>query len=172
MTSRIFQHTKYLFGKRGSVILSYWWGQQLSPGSALEEAWIRTYAVFCNRTDRQLVTQSRRQSLQNIHLHGDSGSVVMAGDHQGDTIVDMMANFTYCPANVSLASIKQGEISSCFIDTLINPLLLVVAAAAGMSNWKIFECQSIEKYLYIKKKYIYIYIWICICIYVYMYICI
>ena len=55
----------------------------------------------------------------------------MAVDHQGDTIVDMMANFTYCPANVSLAAIKQGEISSCFIDTVINPLLLLVAAAAG-----------------------------------------
>ena len=74
---------------------------------------------------------------------------VMAGDQQWDTIVDMMANFTYCPANVSLASIKRGEISSCFIDTLINPLLLVVAAAAGMSkiekylnvSLKIFECQ-------------------------------
>ena len=36
----------------------------------------------------------------------------------------------YCPTNVSLASISQGNISTCFIDTVINPLLVLVAAAA------------------------------------------
>ena len=34
---------------------------------------------------------------------------VMAGDQQEDIIVDMMANFTYCPANVSLASSPDKE---------------------------------------------------------------
>ena len=45
--------------------------------------------------------------------------------------MDLITNASYCPANVSLASIKRGEISSCFIDTVINPLLILVAAAAG-----------------------------------------
>ena len=49
----------------------------------------------------------------------------------GDSIMDLVTNASYCPANVSLASIKRGEISSCFIDTVINPLLILVAAAAG-----------------------------------------
>ena len=45
--------------------------------------------------------------------------------------VNMFQNFTYCPLNVSLGSINNGDISSCFIDTIINPLLILVAAAAG-----------------------------------------
>ena len=45
--------------------------------------------------------------------------------------VNMFQNFSYCPLNVSLGSINNGDISSCFIDTIINPLLILVAAAAG-----------------------------------------
>ena len=52
----------------------------------------------------------------------------------GDSIMDLVTNTSYCPANVSLASIKRGEISSCFIDTVINPLLILVAAAAGYKS--------------------------------------
>ena len=53
---------------------------------------------------------------------------------RGDSILDLITNSSYCPANVSLASIKRGEISSCFIDTVINPLLILVAAAAGKKS--------------------------------------
>ena len=55
-------------------------------------------------------------------------------EEAGDSILAVITNASYCPANVSLAAIKQGEISSCFIDTVINPLLLLVAAAAGKSR--------------------------------------
>ena len=40
----------------------------------------------------------------------------------------------YCPPNTSLSDITTGDISSCFIDTVIDPLLLLVAAAAGNTN--------------------------------------
>ena len=45
----------------------------------------------------------------------------------------------YCPANVSLASISQGNISTCFIDTVINPLLVLVATAAGLHQWRLYK---------------------------------
>ena len=44
---------------------------------------------------------------------------------------NILSNFTYCPVNVSLSDISSGIISNCFIDTVINPMLLLVAAAAG-----------------------------------------
>ena len=59
------------------------------------------------------------------------GDKVFVMEESGDSILDLVTNASYCPANVSLASIKRGEISACFIDTVINPLLILVAAAAG-----------------------------------------
>jgi len=53
--------------------------------------------------------------------------------------VNMFQNFTYCPLNVSLGSINNGDISSCFIDTIINPLLILVAAAAGLHQWRLYK---------------------------------
>ena len=50
-----------------------------------------------------------------------------------------MLSLTYCPANESLASITKGNITSCFIDTVINPFLVVVAAAAGLHQWKLYR---------------------------------
>ena len=61
----------------------------------------------------------------------DRGDKVIVMEESGDSILDLVTNASYCPANVSLASIKRGEISACFIDTVINPLLILVAAAAG-----------------------------------------
>jgi len=53
--------------------------------------------------------------------------------------VNMFQNSTYCPLNVSLGSINNGDISSCFIDTIINPLLILVAAAAGLHQWRLYK---------------------------------
>ena len=72
------------------------------------------------------------------HYHSfkteDRDSEVMEEAGTGDSILDLITNSSYCPANVSLSSIKRGEISSCFIDTVINPLLILVAAAAGKNS--------------------------------------
>ena len=62
------------------------------------------------------------------------GDKVIVMEESGDSILDLVTNASYCPANVSLASIKRGEISACFIDTVINPLLILVAAAAGKKS--------------------------------------
>ena len=51
----------------------------------------------------------------------------------------VMVTITYCPANESLASITKGNITTCFIDTVINPFLVVVAAAAGLHQWKLYR---------------------------------
>ena len=59
-------------------------------------------------------------------------------EESGDSILDLVTNASYCPANVSLASIKRGEFSACFIDTVINPLLILVAAAAGKRSTYLF----------------------------------
>ena len=37
----------------------------------------------------------------------------------------------YCPANASLADIWQGVVHRCFLDTLTDPFLLLVALIAG-----------------------------------------
>jgi hypothetical protein len=37
----------------------------------------------------------------------------------------------YCPANTSLADISRGVVNRCFLDTLTNPFLLLVALIAG-----------------------------------------
>ena len=54
-------------------------------------------------------------------------------------MVSLEVSLAYCPANESLASISQGNITSCFIDTVINPFLVVVAAAAGLHQWKLYR---------------------------------
>ena len=51
----------------------------------------------------------------------------------------MMVGLTYCPVNDSLASITEGNITTCFIDTVINPLLVLVAAAAGLHQWRLYR---------------------------------
>ena len=51
----------------------------------------------------------------------------------------MMVSLAYCPANESLASITKGNITTCFIDTVINPLLVLVAAAAGLHQWRLYR---------------------------------
>ena len=51
----------------------------------------------------------------------------------------VMVTITYCPANESLASITKGNITTCFIDTVINPLLVLVAAAAGIHQWRLYR---------------------------------
>ena len=70
-------------------------------------------------------------------------------EESGDSILDLVTNASYCPANVSLASIKRGEISACFIDTVINPLLILVAAAAGKKEdfQKIFKNDFVKGYI-------------------------
>ena len=50
-----------------------------------------------------------------------------------------MMSLTYCAANDSLASITKGNITTCFIDTVINPLLVLVAAAAGLHQWRLYR---------------------------------
>jgi len=51
----------------------------------------------------------------------------------------MMDNITFCQANISLSSITRGELSLCFIDTVTDPLLLVVALAAGLHQWRLYR---------------------------------
>ena len=51
----------------------------------------------------------------------------------------VMVTITYCSANESLASITKGNITTCFIDTVINPLLVLVAAAAGIHQWRLYR---------------------------------
>ena len=53
------------------------------------------------------------------------------GGEDDDGVDISFPSLTYCPPNISLSDITNGNISSCFIDTVINPLLLLVAAAAG-----------------------------------------
>jgi len=50
-----------------------------------------------------------------------------------------MENITYCQANTSLASVLTGELSLCFIDTVTDPLLLLVALAAGLHQWRLYR---------------------------------
>eukprot|EP00092_Neocalanus_flemingeri_P068912 GFUD01084323.1.p1 GENE.GFUD01084323.1~~GFUD01084323.1.p1 ORF type:complete len:834 (+),score=234.65 GFUD01084323.1:272-2773(+) len=50
-----------------------------------------------------------------------------------------MLNITYCPANISLAGVVSGEFSLCFIDTVTDPLLLIVALAAGLHQWRLYR---------------------------------
>jgi hypothetical protein len=38
---------------------------------------------------------------------------------------------SYCPANTSLADITRGVVNRCFLDTLTDPFLLLVALIAG-----------------------------------------
>jgi len=51
----------------------------------------------------------------------------------------MLYNITYCPANTSLAGVLSGEFSLCFIDTVTDPLLLLVAIAAGLHQWRLYR---------------------------------
>jgi len=51
----------------------------------------------------------------------------------------IMYNITYCPANTSLASVLEGEFSLCFIDTATDPLLLLIALAAGLHQWRLYR---------------------------------
>ena len=57
-------------------------------------------------------------------------------------MVSLEVSLAYCPANESLASISRGNITSCFIDTVINPLLVLVAAAAGLHQWRLYKRYS------------------------------
>lgn len=50
-----------------------------------------------------------------------------------------MNNITYCQANISLSSITTGDLSLCFIDTVTDPLLLLVALAAGLHQWRLYR---------------------------------
>jgi len=53
--------------------------------------------------------------------------------------MDISDSWTYCPANQSLSSVTEGNISACFIDTVINPLLILVALAAGLHQWRLYK---------------------------------
>ena len=37
----------------------------------------------------------------------------------------------FCPSNSSLSDISRGEVNRCFLDTLTDPFLLLVALIAG-----------------------------------------
>jgi len=50
-----------------------------------------------------------------------------------------MENFTFCPPNISLSNIVTGELSLCFIDTVTDPLLLLVSVAAGLHQWRLYR---------------------------------
>jgi len=50
-----------------------------------------------------------------------------------------MNNITYCQANTSLSSVLTGDLSLCFIDTVTDPLLLLVALAAGLHQWRLYR---------------------------------
>eukprot|EP00090_Calanus_glacialis_P022325 TRINITY_DN34462_c0_g1_i1.p1 TRINITY_DN34462_c0_g1~~TRINITY_DN34462_c0_g1_i1.p1 ORF type:complete len:830 (-),score=268.04 TRINITY_DN34462_c0_g1_i1:176-2665(-) len=50
-----------------------------------------------------------------------------------------MINLTYCQRNTSLSSVLTGELSLCFIDTVTDPLLLLVALAAGLHQWRLYR---------------------------------
>jgi len=50
-----------------------------------------------------------------------------------------MYNISYCPPNISLSDVVSGDISLCFIDTATDPLLLLVALAAGLHQWKLYR---------------------------------
>ena len=78
------------------------------------------YAVFYNSLD--LNSEAVRRI---IFL-----AMTVGGDDD-DGVDISLTSLTYCPPNISLSDITNGNISSCFIDTVINPLLLLVAAAAG-----------------------------------------
>jgi len=48
----------------------------------------------------------------------------------------------YCPANSSLGGILQGDFNRCFIDTVTDPVLLVVALVAGVHQFCLYRNYS------------------------------
>ena len=72
-----------------------------------------------------------RYNLQN----SDNITTTVDNMNSSDEDDNILSNFTYCPVNVSLSDISNGVISNCFIDTVINPMLILVAAAAGEDTY-------------------------------------
>jgi len=45
----------------------------------------------------------------------------------------------YCPPNSTLSDIVQGKVTSCFINTVTDPLLLVVSLVAGLHQYRLYS---------------------------------